>query len=169
MRRVAQVLLAAAMAALALLAVKPLIVDEPRVDPYLQFVTAHLDVIGSRPVASSDARFSRAMAKVIDLDHVDPALDACAGPVAVLLGDEHPVLVVEHDYCGGSGWISKLAANDVVQLSGPGIDEGLYTTEVVKYVPRYDSTVEDLPQADVVLQTCVSRSEMVLVGLVRQH
>jgi hypothetical protein len=166
MRRRTGVVLAAAVVALALAIAVPILNDEERVDPYLNFITAHLDVLPTEPQpVSSDAKFSRTIAKFTDLEGVDPALDACAGPVAVDLGGGHPRLVAEHDYCGGSAWMPKLEANDVVQLTGPGVEEGLYMTETIKNVPRYDSTVEDMPDGDVVLQTCISKTEMVLVGL----
>jgi hypothetical protein len=166
MTRRLRALLAAGTALLALVVAVIVIDDEPRVDPYLNFVTAHLDVLPTTPaVVSSDARFSRTIAKFTDLDGVDPALDACAGPVAVYLGDQRPVLVAEHDYCGGSAWMPKIDANDVVQLTGPGVEAGLYMAETIKYVPRYDSKLRDMPDGDVVLQTCVSRTRMVLVGL----
>ena len=166
MRRRTRVVLAAVVVALALAIAVPLLDDEERVDPYLTFVTAHLDVLPTKPLpVSADAKFSRSISKFTDLESVDPALDACAGPVAVYLGAGHPRLVAEHDYCGGSAWMPKLDTNDVVQLSGRGVEEGLYTAETIKHVPRYDSTVEDMPDGDVVLQTCVSRTRMVLVGL----
>ena len=167
MRRRTRVLVAAAVVAvLALAIVVPLIGHEPRLDPYLRFLTAHLDVLPTKAAAvSADAKFARDIAKVTDLDHVEPALDACAGPVAVYVGSRHPMLVAEHDYCGGADWMPKIDANDVVQLTGPGVDAGLYTAETIKHVPRYGSTLEDLPDGDVVLQTCVSRTRMVLVGL----
>jgi hypothetical protein len=166
MRRRTRVLLAAAVAALALVIAVPILDDEERVDPYLTFVTAHLDVLPTEPLpVSSDAKFSRSIAKFTDLESVDPALDACAGPVAVYLGAEHPKLVAEHDYCGGSDWMPKLDTDDVVQLTGPGVEAGLYTTETIKYVPRYDSTVDDMPDGDVVLQTCIDKKTMVLVAL----
>ena len=165
-RRRARAVLAAVVVALALAVAVPILDDEERVDPYLTFITAHLDVLPTQPVpVSSDARYSRAIAKYTDLESVDPALDACAGPVAVYLGDGLPRLVAEHDYCGGSDWMSKLDPDDVVQLTGPGVEAGLYTAETIKYVPRYDSTVEDMPAGDVVLQTCISKTRMVLVGL----
>jgi hypothetical protein len=166
MRRRTRAVLAAVVVALALAVAVVLLDDEERVDPYLTFVTAHLDVLPTEPLpVSSDAKFSRSISKYTDLESVDPALDACAGPVAVYLGDQHPRLVAEHDYCGGSDWMPKLDTNDVVQLSGRGVEAGLYTAETIKHVPRYDSTVEDLPDGDVVLQTCISRTTMVLVGL----
>jgi hypothetical protein len=167
MRRRARVALAAVVAALALVVVAvPILNDEDRVDPYLNFITAHLDVLSTEPLpVSSDAKFSRSIAKFTDLESVEPALDACAGPVAVYLGDGKPRLVAEHDYCGGSDWMPKLDTNDVVQLTGRGVEAGLYTTETIKHVPRYDSTVDDMPDGDVVLQTCIDKKTMVLVGL----
>ena len=159
-------MVAAAVAGLALAVAVPILDDEDRVDPYLNFITAHLDVLPTEPVpVSSDARFSRGIAKFTDLESVEPALDACAGPVAVYLGAGKPKLVAEHDYCGGSDWMPKLDPDDVVQLTGPGVVEGLYTTETIKHVPRYDSTVGDMPDGDVVLQTCISKTTMVLVAL----
>ena len=166
MRRRTRVVLAIAVTALALAIAVPILDEEERVDPYLTFVTAHLDVLPTEPLpVSSDARFSRGIAKYTDLESVEPALDACAGPVAVYLGDQHPRLVAEHDYCGGSDWMPKLDRDDVVRLTGPGVETGLYTTETIKHVPRYDSTVEDLPGGDVVLQTCINKTTMVIVGL----
>jgi len=165
-RRRTRILLAATVAALALAVAIPIIADEERVDPYLNFTTAHLNVLPTEPAAvSSDAKFSRTIAKFTDLESVDPALDSCAGPVAVFLGDDYPKLVAEHDYCGGSDWMPKLGPNDIVQLTGPGIEAGLYSAETIKYVPRYDSTVKDIPDGDVVLQTCISRKQMVLIAL----
>lgn len=168
MRRSGLVMLSVGLLVLSVGAVATMISGdaEPQVDPYTKFVTAHLDVVAAGPeVAVPDARFSRTIHADTDLDGVDPALDACAGPVAVDLGDGHPVLVAEHDYCGGSAWIPKLESDDVVGLRGPGVEPGLYTAGEIKYVPRQGSQVEDLPDGDVVLQTCVSRSTMVLVAL----
>ena len=166
MRRRTRVVLGAAVIALALAIAVPILNDEERVDPYLNFITAHLDVLPTEPLlVSSDAKFSRTTAKFTVLENVEPALDACAGPVAVYLGAEHPKLVAEHDYCGGSDWMPKLDPDDVVQLTGPGVEAGLYMTETIKHVPRYDSTVDDLPDGDVVLQTCIDKTTMVLVAL----
>lgn len=168
-RRAGTLVLVTGLAVLIVFGTKALIQRESRLDPYLQFTTAHLDVVSTGPApVSSDARFSRVTAKFTDLENVDPALDACAGPVAVHLGDAHPLLIAEHDYCGGSDWMPKLTEDDVVQLTGPGVDAGLYEAVEITEVPRYDSTLADLPDTDVVLQTCISRSEMVLVGLVRR-
>jgi hypothetical protein len=166
MGQVGRLILVTGLAVLIVFGTKALIQRESRVDPYLTFMTAHLEIIrtGPEPV-SSDARFTRVTAKFTTLKHVDPALDACAGPVAVHLGDDHPLLIAEHDYCGGSDWMPKIDEADVVQLMGPGVESGLYVAEEITRVPRYESTLADLPDSDVVLQTCISRSEMVLVGL----
>jgi len=166
--RVGTLVLVSGLAVLLVFGTQALLEREDRVDPYLTFMTAHLDVVRSGPEPTSeDARFSRVTAKVTDLENVDPALDACAGPVAVHLGENKPLLIAEHDYCGGSDWMSKLELDDVVQLMGPGVDSGLYRTDDITFVPRYEAKVKDLPDADVVLQTCVSREEMVLVGLTK--
>lgn len=165
-RRVGWLIMAAGLTVLVVFGTKAWLERESRVDPYLQFMTAHLEVVrtGPEPV-SADAKFSRVTAKLTDLENVDPALDACAGPVAVNLGDDRPLLIAEHDYCGGSDWMPKLDESDVVQLMGPGVEPGLYSAVEITRVPRYDSTLNDLPEADVVLQTCLSREEMVLIGL----
>ena len=168
MKRPIRVVLATAVVALALALAfaVPLLADDERVDPYLTFVTAHLDVLPTKPLpVSADAKFSRRITRFTDLESADPALAACAGPVAVYLGDQRPRLVSEHDYCGGSDWMPKLDPDDVVQLTGPGVEAGLYTAETIKHVPRYESTINDLPDGDVVLQTCISKKTMVLVGL----
>ncbi|MGH3457269.1 hypothetical protein [Aeromicrobium sp.] len=166
MRRVGLVMLALGVLTLGVGAVTHLFSDDDQVDPYAQFLIAHLDVISEGPVyVDGDARFSRTISRGADLGSADSALDACAGPVAVDLGESRPVLVAEHDYCGGSVWIPKLDAGDVVSLVGPGIRRGLYVADDIKLVPRDDSRVRDLPDAAVVLQTCISQTTMVLVGL----
>jgi hypothetical protein len=161
-----RLILVAGLAILIVFGTKALVQRESRVDPYLNFITAHLEVVRTGPgPVSSDARFTRSTAKFTTLEHVDPALDACAGPVAVHLPGDRPLLIAEHDYCGGSDWMSKIVEDDLVQLTGPGVQPGLYSAEEITLVPRYESTLKDLPDADVVLQTCVSRTQMVLVGL----
>ncbi len=77
-----------------------------------------------------------------------------------------PLLVSEHDYCGGAAWIPELDRGDVVELDGPGVDAGLYRVDLVDRHQRRDVFVRDLrPSADVVLQTCVSQTQLVLVAL----
>lgn len=96
-------------------------------------------------------------------------LDACRGPVAIDVQEAgRPVLVSEHDYCGGAAWIPQLDRGDVVALDGPGVGAGLYRVAVVDRHRRRDVYVRDLrPTADVVLQTCLSDTELVLVALTR--
>lgn len=96
-------------------------------------------------------------------------LDACRGPVAIDVQEAgRPLLVSEHDYCGGAAWIPRLGRGDVVQLDGPGVDDGLYRVDVVDRHQRRDVYVRDLrPSADVVLQTCVSQTQLVLVALTK--
>jgi hypothetical protein len=113
-------------------------------------------------------KFDRTMYASTQLAGSAAALDACKGPVAVDVGEEHPVLVVEHDYCGGSAWMPRLQPDDLVRLSGDGVVPGLYRVSALRYSPRYRTRVSDLPGtdiADVVLQTCVSKTSLVLVGL----
>ena len=167
-QRVGTLILVTGVAVLLVFGTRAFLEREDRVDPYLTFMTAHLDVVRADPAPTSDgARFTRMTAKFTDLENVDPALDACAGPVAVHLGKDKPLLIAEHDYCGGSDWMSRLELDDVVELMGPGVDSGLYRADDITFVPRYEAKVKDLPDADIVLQTCVSREEMVLVGLTR--
>ena len=112
-------------------------------------------------------RLSRTMYAATSLANSTAMLDRCAGPVAVDLGSARPTLVSEHDYCGGSSWISQLVDGDAVQLSGEGVDEGLYVVRDLSYETRHSVYVDDLPAVDVVLQTCVSKTRLVLVALVK--
>jgi len=112
-------------------------------------------------------RFTRTMFTYVELARVDRALDACGGPVAVDIGRQHSVLIAEHDYCGGSDWVPKLRNDDAVRLNGEGVRAGTYVVTEIRFEPRRNSTVGDLPQTDAVLQTCISKTEMILVGLER--
>lgn len=112
--------------------------------------------------------FTRTMFATATITTVDKQLDTCRGPVSVPLGSNRPILVAEHDFCGGSAWISRLDRGEAVDLSGPGLASGIYVVAELKIVKRDgNATVKDLPQEDVVLQTCISKTEMVLVGLSR--
>jgi hypothetical protein len=75
------------------------------------------------------------------------------------------VLVAEHDYCGGSAWMPKVGKGDAVRLSGEGVKAGTYVATTIKHVPRRLTKVRDLPDTDIVLQTCISPNTMVLVGM----
>jgi hypothetical protein len=109
--------------------------------------------------------FSRAIFAATDMATSDPALDQCRGPVAIDLGASYPLLVAEHDYCGGSAWIPRLEAGDTVRLSGEGVRPGLYEVSEVGHGQRRQARYSDLPDAEIVLQTCISQSQIVLVGL----
>lgn len=116
-----------------------------------------------------EAKYARTMFASTTLDGVDGWLDRCGGPVAVDVGDDRPTLISEHDYCGGSAWMWDLGEQDVVELDGEGIDEGMYVVSSLTYLPRKSgASVSDLPDTDAVLQTCVSSSEMVLIALERR-
>lgn len=109
--------------------------------------------------------FSRTMYASSTATGFDPYIDACAGPVAIDLGGELPTLVSEHDYCGGSDWIPKVNVGDAVELKGDGVEAGIYEARSLKNAPRHVSTTQDLPAGEVVLQTCISATEMVFVAL----
>lgn len=128
-----------------------------------QFVTVQLPTIVSPP----DPMFSRTIYAQTSIQGVQVMLDACHGPIAVPLGPNRPVLVAEHDYCGGSDWIPKLSRGDAVALVGEGAPAQLFVVEEIRYQIRREAQVRDLPASDVVLQTCVTPTKVVLVGLKR--
>lgn len=112
---------------------------------------------------------ARTMSAAATLSTFEGPLDACRGPVAIDVQEEgRPLLVSEHDYCGGADWIPALVEGDVVALDGPGVDAGTYEVQVVDRHQRRDVYVRDLrPEADVVLQTCISHTQLVLVALTK--
>lgn len=111
-------------------------------------------------------KFTRTIWTETALGDILPALDKCRGPVASSLGEDKPVYVAEHDYCGGSAWMWKLHVSDAVDLKGAGIDPGVYVVTKLKYFPRHaDAAVSDLPDGVIVLQTCVSKTQMVFIAL----
>lgn len=114
-----------------------------------------------------EPRFTRAIYASVKLAGSSVMLDACHGPIAIDLGDTRPMLVAEHDYCGGSAWMPKLGMDDAVRLSGDGIVPGTYVVTEIRYQIRREAKVRDLPETDLVLQTCVTKQKMVLVGLER--
>ena len=118
--------------------------------------------------AAPIAEFTRTIVAEATIETVDTMIDKCRGPVSVVLGPTQPTLVAEHDYCGGSEWIPELELGEATSLSGAGMEEGLYVATEIKTVPRHgNATVADLPVTDVVLQTCISKTEMILVGLTK--
>ena len=131
------------------------------------FDTARLDtLVISEPDPVPEPDVSRTVVAQASLTDFGPPLDACRGPVAIDVGESGlPVLVAEHDYCGGADWIPGLAEGDVVALDGPGVQEGRYRVEAVDTYQRRQARVRDLrPEADVVLQTCISDTQLILVA-----
>lgn len=118
-------------------------------------------------VPAPRAKFDRTIYATTELAKSDLFLDLCRGPISVDLGDARPVLVVEHDYCGGLEWIPKLAVGQAVKLKGDGLRRGTYVVTEIKHADRGVAKIKDLPRTDVVLQTCISPKEMVLVGIER--
>lgn len=119
-------------------------------------------------ITPPNSEFARTIVAEATIETVEKVIDKCRGPVSVVLGPTQPTLVAEHDYCGGSEWIPELGLGEAASLSGPGLEEGLYVATEIKTVPRHgNATVADLPVTDVVLQTCISKTEMILVGLTK--
>lgn len=147
--------------------------EEPAGDGDSQFTSASLELLDvpaePEPTPAPEPDVSRTMHAAATLSTYTPPLDACRGPVAIDVEEEgRPTLVSEHDYCGGAAWIPALAQDDVVELDGPGVEAGLYEVEVVDTHQRRQAYVEDLrPEADVVLQTCISQSQLILVALTK--
>ena len=128
---------------------------------------ASLPAVADAPRPAPEPRFTRTMYAASNLDQSTRLLDECKGPVAVWLGDDRPTLVAEHDYCGGSEWMSKVKVGDAVKIGGDGVDDGIFVVTNLTYETRNEVTVGDLPEADVVLQTCVTKTKLVLVGMER--
>lgn len=114
-----------------------------------------------------EPRFARTTYAATNLKGATPLLDACKGPVAVFLGVDKPTLIAEHDYCGGSSWMSKVKVGDAVRIDGEGVDDGIFVVTSLTYETRHEVKVGDLPDADAVLQTCVTKTRLVLAGLER--
>jgi len=119
------------------------------------------------PRPAPEPQFTRTMYADSDLKGSIKLLDDCKGPVAVWLGDERPTLVAENDYCGGSDWMPKLKVGQAVKLDGKGVEPGIFVVTGLTYETRNKVTVGDLPKADVVLQTCVTKTRLVLVAMKR--
>lgn len=119
----------------------------------------------TKPVLPPKVKFVRTIFASSSLQHSDLMLDFCKGPIAVDVGDHRPVLVAEHDYCGGLEWMPKLGRGDAIKLSGEGVEDGTYVVGTIQHAVRREATVRDLPDTDIVLQTCVSANRMVLVGM----
>jgi hypothetical protein len=126
--------------------------------------SATLDQV-TRLTAPPKARFVRTIFATSSLKRSELMLDFCKGPIAVFVGHHRPRLVAEHDYCGGLEWIPKLGKGDAIKLSGDGVKDGTYVVKTIGHAPRREAKVRDLPDTDIVLQTCVSQNTMVLVGM----
>ena len=126
--------------------------------------SATLDRV-TKPIPPPKPKFVRTIFAASNLKQSDLMLDFCKGPIAVFVGAHRPVLVAEHDYCGGLEWMPKLGRGDAIKLSGDGVKDGTYVVTTIGHVPRGSAKVRDLPDADIVLQTCVSHNTMVLVAM----
>jgi hypothetical protein len=129
--------------------------------------TATLATIAAPAQPAPDPKFTRTIYATSTLARSELMLDFCRGPIAVDLGHDRPVLVAEHDFCGGSAWMPKLGEGDAVKLSGDGVEDGTYVVSTIEHAVRGQAKVRDLPDTDIVLQTCVTPKQMVLVGLDR--
>jgi hypothetical protein len=127
----------------------------------LEFAT--LDPV-KRVTSPPDADVRRSVYATSRLSPSPMLLNLCRGPIAIDLGPDRPVLVAEHDYCGGRAWIPQLEPGDAVALTGDGVEDGTYLVTDISTERRGEAQVGDLPAADVVLQTCISPGEMVLVA-----
>jgi hypothetical protein len=127
--------------------------------------TASIPTVSGPPVKVPEPRFTRTMYAATQLPGAGVMLDACHGPIAVDLVGNWPVLIVQHDYCGGSAWIPKLNYGDAVRLKGDGVVAGTYVVTELRYQLRGKAKVRDMPAADAVLQTCVTKHKLVLVAL----
>lgn len=126
--------------------------------------TATLDQI-TRPATPPKAKFVRTIFATSSLQRSEVMLDFCKGPIAVDVGDHRPVLVAEHDYCGGLEWVPKLGKGEAIKLSGDGVKDGTYVVKTIGHGIRGETKVRELPDTDIVLQTCVSQNTMILVGM----
>ena len=135
--------------------------------PLSSLQSASIPTVSGPPVKVPEPRFTRAMYATTQLAGASVMLDACHGPIAVDLVGNWPVLIVQHDYCGGSAWIPKLNYGDTVSLKGDGVVPGIYVVTELRYQLRGKAKVRDLPAGDAVLQTCISKTELVMVALDR--
>ena len=92
-------------------------------------------------------------------------IDRCIGPVAINISGA-PLLIAEHDYCGGSGRIASRHMGDRVQVTGGGGVNGTYKVVSIHRVPKGSSTGVLRGLGAAVLQTCVGNT-LVLVGINR--
>ena len=98
-------------------------------------------------------------------DDMQRKLDRCIGPVAITIPDA-PLLIAEHDYCGGSARIASRHMGDRVHVTNGGAVNGTYKVVSIRHVPKGSSTSVLRGHGAVVLQTCVGNA-VVLVGINR--
>lgn len=97
------------------------------------------------PPPPPKAKFDRTIYATSTLERSELMLDFCRGPIAIGLGDGRPVLVAEHDFCGGSAWIPKLEIGQAVKLRGDGVKRGTYVVTAIEHEVRGKAEVRDLP------------------------
>lgn len=160
-----------AMTGAAVLLAAVLLVNGPAEPPAVS-APSHLETASiqtlTRPAPLAKApkpKFTRTIYASVKLAGASPLLDACQGPIAVKLGRDRPVLVAEHNYCGGLAWMPALDTGDAVRLKGDGVEDGIYVVTEIRFQLRRKAMVKDLPRTDAVLQTCVSTDKMILVGV----
>jgi hypothetical protein len=132
--------------------------------PPTSLQTASIPAV-AKPVVVPKPKFTRTMYATTKLAGAADMLDACKGPIAVNVGAGQPVLVAEHNYCGGTAWIPKLKLGDAVELKGEGVFPGIYVVTEIRFDIRQEATVGDLPDTEAVLQTCVTKHKLILVGV----
>ncbi len=164
MKRMLAALVAVATVALGVTLLSPGADTPPAPTGPTALQTATLDQV-SKPVPPPKAKFVRTIYATSSLKRSELMLDFCKGPIAVFVGEHRPRLIAEHDYCGGLAWIPKLAKGDAIKLSGDGVQDGTYVVKTIGHGVRNATKVRDLPDTDIVLQTCVSHNTMVLVGM----
>lgn len=80
----------------------------------------------------------------------------------------YPNDIVEHNYCGGS-WFAGLQRGTVVRVIG-GTQPGLYVVNGRRfYTPKTGTIAGTKGLGDLMVQTCISHTEMVYVGLTRHR
>lgn len=164
-KRMLAALVVAASAVLAVVLLAPGSGSSPASSAPTALESATLDPV-TRPTPPPKAKFVRTIFATSSLRRSEFMLDFCKGPIAVFVGDHRPRLIAEHDYCGGLEWMPKLGKGDAIKLSGDGVKDGTYVVKTIGHAPRGgQSKVRDLPDTDIVLQTCISQNTMVLVGM----
>ena len=164
MKRMVAALVVAAAAVLAVILLTSESSSPPASSAPTALESATLDQV-TRLTTPPKPKFVRTIFATSSLKRSEFMLDFCKGPIAVFVGEHRPRLIAEHDYCGGLEWMPKLGKGDAIKLSGDGVKDGTYVVKTIGHAPRLKAKVRDLPDTDIVLQTCVSQNTMVLVGM----